>query len=274
MRANQIAINSISTKHKDLEEALAAYRGAGFSNVEFHIPLLKQWLAAAPGRTTADLKALLGKHGVTCIGGFEAGVQCFGDAESRKKNHELHINNAKLIGDLGGGTIVVGTDGDEANNLETLKTIGKTIRTLIKDIHPTVNIAVEFNWSPVVKSIRSAAVVVEEACHGRIGILFDPAHYHCTSSKFEDLTEKVVRKIIHVHVDDMLDKPGDRSDCNGDRVLPGAGTLDLLSLFGHFDELGYRGHYSIEMFNADLWAMPAAEAAKRMYNAMLGLTGE
>lgn len=273
MLTEQIAINSISTKHKDLEDALAAYSDAGFRNVEFHIPLVKQWLAAAPGRTHGDVKALLNKYGINSIGGFEAGLQCFGDAESRKKNHELHINNAKLIGDLGGGTIVVGTDGDEANNLDTLKTIGKTLRTLIKDIHPAVNIAVEFNWSPVVKSIRSAAVVVEEACHGRIGILFDPAHYHCTSSKFEDLTEKVVRKIIHVHVDDMLDKPGDRSDCNGDRVLPGAGTLDLPFLFAHFEELGYRGHYSIEMFNADLWAMPATQAAKKMYDSMTTLVG-
>ncbi|MCE9592390.1 MAG: sugar phosphate isomerase/epimerase [Planctomycetes bacterium] len=271
MRPSQIAINSVSTTQKDIEEALTAYSAAGFRNVEFVLPKVKKWLAAAPGRTVGDVKNLLAKHNITCIGGFEAGVSSFGDAEAIKKNHELHIENSKIIGELGGGTIVVGTDGDDKKDLSTLKTIGKTLGTLIKDIHPQVNIAVEFNWSPVVKSIRSAAVVVEEACHGRVGILFDPAHYHCTASKFEDLTEKVVRKIIHVHVDDMLDKPGDVSNCNNDRVLPGEGTLDLRTLFAHFDELGYRGHYSIEMFNADLWAMPATVAAKKMYESMARL---
>lgn len=271
MKPSQIAINSVSTRQKSLDEAVAAYAAAGFRRVEFVIPTIKDWMKAQPGRDLAAFKALLSQHQITCIGGFETTVQSFGDAEAKKKNHALHVENSKLIAELGGGTIVVGTDGDEKNDLDTLKTIGKTLRTLINDIHPSVNLAVEFNWSPVVKSLRSAAVVVEEACHSRVGILFDPAHYHCTPSKFEDLTEKVVKRILHVHVDDMLDKPGDRSNCNADRVLPGEGTLDLRRIFGHIEALGYTGSFSIEMFNADLWNLPVDVASKKMYASMARL---
>ena len=271
MKPQQIAINSVSTKHADITAAVEAYAAAGFTNVEFVIPQVKAYLAAQAGRTVDDVRALLDKNGMTCIGGFETTVQCFGDAAARKANHALHVENAKLISALGGGTIVAGTDGDEANDLDTLKTIGRTCAQLVGDFPRDVTLAIEFNWSPVVKSVRSAAVVVEAADHPQVGILFDPAHYHCTPSQFEDLTPAVIERIAHVHVDDMRDKPGDRSDCNGDRVLPGEGVVGVRRLIEHLEAHGYDGYFSIEMFNADLWAKPAPEAAKAMYQAMRSL---
>ena len=69
----------------------------------------------------------------------------------------------------------------------------------------------------------------------------------------------------------MRDKPGDLSNCNSDRVLPGEGVLDLPMLIGKLEEHGYRGYFSIEMFNDDLWALPAAEAARRCYRSLLPL---
>lgn len=269
MKAQQIAINSVSTTHADIAEALDAYAFAGFTQVEFCIPHVKKYLAN--GHTLADVKALLAKHKLRSIGGFETTVQSFGDADAIKKNHQLFIDNADLIADLGGGTIVCGTDGDADNNIATLKSIGKTMGTLIKQMHKDVKLAIEFNWSPVVKSIKSAAIVVEEAADPRVGILFDPAHYHCTPMKMEDLTEHVCNLIGHVHVDDMREVPGDRANCNADRVLPGQGILPLKEMFSRIEGAGYKGSFSIEMFNADLWAMPPKEASKMMYESMLTL---
>ncbi len=276
MKTNQIAINSISTRHKDLDEALASYAAAGFRHVEFAIPQVKQWMntPSANARSAADLKTLLAKHGLDCIGGFETSLTAFGDAEARKKNHALHIANATLMSELSGGapiTLVMGTDGDSVNNLDTLKAIGRTARELAREFPRGAKIGLEFNWSPVMKSLRSASVVVEEANDDRVGILFDPAHYHCTPSKFDDLTPKVVKQIVHVHVDDMRDKPGDRSDCNADRVLPGEGVVGIKKLIDHLEALGYRGLFSIEMFSEELWAMPSQVAAKKMYDAMTRL---
>ena len=35
----------------------------------------------------------------------------------------------------------------------------------------------------------------------------------------------------------------------------------------------YDGYFSIEMFNRDLWQLPAAEAARRCYKSLLALCG-
>jgi 2-keto-myo-inositol isomerase len=270
MRRSQLAINSISTRQGSLEEALAAYAAAGFRQVEFHLPLLKDWLAG--GRTVAEARELLAGQGLRAIGGFQFAVECFASPESRRANREQQRANAALIDELGGGTLVVGTDGPPQPTLDALDVVAASLRELAEEIAGLdVIIALEFNWGPLVKSLQSAVRVCEQVDHPQVGVLFDPAHYYTTVTKFEHLNAGTVRWIKHVHLDDMADKPGDLSNCNSDRVLPGEGVLDLPALIAALERHGYDGCYSIEMFNADLWGLPAAEAARRCYESLLPL---
>ena len=273
MKTAQLAINSVSTRHRDLEEALDAYAAVGFRAVEFVLPHVKDWLAQ--GHSVADVHALLAARDLRAIGGFETHLVCFGPPEARTTNHDLQLANARLIDELGGGTLVVGTDGPPqplADPLDALDPIAAALGDLARRIEGLrVTIALEFNWSPVVKSLQSAVRVVERVDHPQVGVLFDPAHYYVTPTKFEDLTAEAVRRIVHVHLNDMRDRPGDLSNCNSDRVLPGQGVLDLPALIGRLEEHGYRGQFSIEMFNADLWALSAREAARQCYQSLLPL---
>ena len=266
MKSDQIAINSISTTNESVEEMLEAYSAAGFRRVEFFLGFVKKWMKDK-SKSVTDLKQLLADKKLQCIGGFEAHLVVFEEAE-REGNHLLHVSNAQLLDQLGGGTIVIGTDGPKQMSIEALHHVGKTMRQLVERFPSTVNLALEFNWSPVVKSLKSADIAVQAADHPRVGILFDPAHFHCTASKLEDLTPEVISRIGHVHMDDMRDKPGDHSNCNDDRVLPGQGVLPLKEIVRRIDAGGYRGSYSIEMFNADLWKLPPDQAARQCYDSM------
>lgn len=270
MRRAQLAINSVSTRHGGLEEALEAYAGAGFTLVEFVLRQLKEYIAQ--DHTLDDVRSLLARYNLQAIGGFEAAINCFGSPEQQRTNHDLLLNNARLIHELGGGTMVIGTDGPERITSEALPIIAERVRDLAHRMEGLrVAIAVEFNWSPVIKSLHSAAQVVRQVAHPQVGILFDPAHYYTTVTKFEHLTAETVPLIKHVHLNDMRDKPGDLSNCNSDRVLPGQGVLDLRAIIGRLEEFGYNGLYSIEMFNEDLWLLPAAQAATQCYQSLLPL---
>jgi hypothetical protein len=44
MKAEQLAIHSLSTSHRNLEKALDAYAAAGFRYVEPYLPLVKAWV--------------------------------------------------------------------------------------------------------------------------------------------------------------------------------------------------------------------------------------
>jgi sugar phosphate isomerase/epimerase len=72
----------------------------------------------------------------------------------------------------------------------------------------------------------------------------------------------------------MSNKPGELSNCNSDRVLPGQGIIDLRAIIDRLEEYGYNGHYSIEMFNPALWQLPAKEAARQCYQSLLPLCEE
>jgi 2-keto-myo-inositol isomerase len=220
------------------------------------------------GRSPHDLRKMLQQHNLQCIGGFEAHVQVFGDEGSRRRNHDLHLENARLLDALGGGVLVVGTDGPPSPSVVALEAIGRILHHLADDLPETVSLAVEFNWSPIVRSLRSAHLVVRAADHPRVGILFDPAHFHCTPTRLEDLSAEIVPHILHVHMNDMRDKPGDLSDCNADRLLPGEGILPLGEMVDRLERFGYRGHFSLELFNRDIWNLPAQEAASLGHAAM------
>lgn len=270
MRIDQIAIASVSTRQDGLLPALDASAAAGFRNVEFVLSLVKDWLAES--HSVADVRRALDSRGLRAIGGFETHLVCFGTDAERRANHALHLANARLIHELGGGTLVLGTDGPDVATSADLAPIAMALRDLAQHIADLdVQIALEFNWSPVVRSLASAVRAVELADHPHVGVLFDTAHYYSTVTKFSDLTPEAVRWIKHVHLNDMRAVPGDLCDPNSDRVVPGEGILDLPGLIGALEQGGYTGFYAIELFNDELWALPPEEAARRCYAGMLRL---
>lgn len=273
MKRSQLAINSVSTGGGSLEERLAAYADTGFAKVEFCLPHVKDYLNQ--GQTIADARRLLDAQGLRCIGGFETALEAFSPPEARALNHRQVIDNARLVAALGGANLVVGTDGPPAPMEDPLGELAEVFGMVAGQIQDTgVCLCIEFNWSPLVKSLRTAAEVARRSGAANVGILFDPAHYHCTPSKMEQLTAENIALIKHVHMDDMRDKPGELSDCNSDRALPGEGCLPLPEMFARIEQGGYTGDFSIEMFSDALWSLPAKEAARRMYQSLLPLCAE
>ncbi|MDP8940878.1 MAG: sugar phosphate isomerase/epimerase [Actinomycetota bacterium] len=113
--------------------------------------------------------------------------------------------------------------------------------------------------------------VSEIADHPRVGVLFDPAHYHVTPTKLRDINENSVRWIKHVHLNDMPDIPADLTHRDFERVLPGEGVLDLTEIISSIEQNGYEGYFSIEMFSAEPWRLSAKEAARKCYESLLPL---
>jgi sugar phosphate isomerase/epimerase len=212
---------------------------------------------------------LLDDRGLVCIGGFETHLAVFADSEARERNHQSIQENAKLLHTLGGANLVVGTDGPEGqveNVLDELAAAFRDVASRTRDFQ--VNLLLEFNWSPIVKSFRTAVEVAQRSGAENVGVLFDSAHYHCTPTKFDQIRSDTVRWVKGVHVNDMRDKPAELSNCNSDRELPGEGHLNLRELFGRIEECGYNGPFCIEMFSDALWALNPKEASRRMYESM------
>jgi 2-keto-myo-inositol isomerase len=270
VRAEQLAINSQCTSHRNLEEALDAYAAAGFRNVEPHLNLVKDWLD--DGHTVEQTRDLFESRNLRVVASSQLEVMAFGSPDALLPNLRANAANVELIRELGADKMIVGTDGPEQNSVEALDAIARALSNLARSTGDLeVEIAVEFNWSPIVRSLPSAVRVAALADHPRVGVLFDPAHYHTTPTKLSDINAHSVQYIKHVHLDDMPDTPPDLTHRDFDRVLPGEGVLDLPEIIAAIEHNGYEGYFSIEMFNADLWQLSAEEAARRCYESLLPL---
>jgi 2-keto-myo-inositol isomerase len=273
MKAEQLAINSQCTFQWNLEEAADAYAAAGFKNVEPHLNLVKDWLD--DGHTVDETRELFASRGLSVVASSQLEVMCFGSPDARIPNLKANAENARLIKELGADKMIVGTDGPEQNSVEALDAVAGAIWNLADATEDVgVDIAIEFNWSPIIKSLQSAVRVAEIADHPRVGVLFDTAHYHVTPTKLSDINEGSVRWIKHVHVNDVPDSPADLTHRDFDRVLPGEGVLDLPEIIGALERNSYGGYFCIEMFSAELWGLPAKEAARRCYESLLPLCEE
>ncbi|MBN1640297.1 MAG: sugar phosphate isomerase/epimerase [Anaerolineae bacterium] len=270
MKRSQLAINSVSTIRANLPDSLAAYHAAGFRNVEFPLHHVRGYLAE--GHPLDEVRGLLERYDMRCIGGFDSIVECFSPLEQRERNHARIVQAAEFLAGLGGSTLVVGTDGPAEPLPDSVDEMAAAFASVAAAVeHTGVTLCIEFNWSPLVKTLRMAADIARRSGTVRVGVVFDPAHYYCTPTKFAELNAGNVALIKHVHVDDMRDLHPELSNCNSDRVLPGEGILDLPAILGQIEHHGYQGFFSIELFNEGLWALPAAEAARRMYQSLLPL---
>src|SRR5215204_4581528 len=226
MKAEQLAIHSLSTSHRNLEEALDAYAAAGFRYVEPYLPLVKAWME--DGHTMEQTRELFDSYGLRFIASSELAVECFHASDVLLPNLRANAENARLISGLGGSAIIVHTDGPERVTAASLDPIARALLDLAEATEDLdIDIAVEFNASPVVKSLQSAVRVAEKTDHPRVGVLFDTAHYHVTPTKLSDINENSVGFIKHVHLNDKPDIPADLAHRDFDRVLPGEGVLDL-----------------------------------------------
>ena len=270
MKAEKLAINSQCTFQHNLEEALDAYAAAGFPCVEPHLNLVKDWLD--DGHTVDEAWELFQSRELRVVASSQLEVMCFGSPDARMPNLRANAENARLIRELGADKMIVGTDGPEQNSVEALDDVAGAMWNLAEATEDVgVDIAIEFNWSPIVKSLQSAVRVAQIADHPRVGVLFDTAHYHVTPTKLRDINESSVRYIKHVHLDDMPDTPADLTHRDFDRVLPGEGVIDLSEIISALEQYGYEGYFSIEMFSAKLWRLPAKEAARKCYESLLPL---
>ncbi len=272
MNSDRLGLNTISLQFNSLEEVAASVSAAGFRVIEFHLDQVRSELKK--GLTVADVRRILADHGLRVTGGFNNQLLGLAPPAEIAANHELHVQNADLLAALGGTGMTVGTDylswPSAAEEPDPIGRLADSLRSVAARIAPhQVNMLLEFNWG-FIKTLFAAIEVVQRSGAANVGVLFDPAHLHCTPTKVEHLTAQTVPFIRHVHVNNMPAKPAEYTNCNADRLLPGdpRGAYDLAAIFGRLEAHGYRGDYCIEMFNDELWALPPAESAKRMFDAM------
>lgn len=118
-----------------------------------------------------------------------------------------------------------------------------------------------------IRTVRRALQVIAGTDAKRIGLALDTICLHEGYNQTSELGDIPADRIAVVHVNDAPERLV-REYKLEERLMPGAGVLDLATFFGVLREKLYRGPISVEVFNEELWKKQPAEAAQEAWRCL------
>jgi sugar phosphate isomerase/epimerase len=122
---------------------------------------------------------------------------------------------------------------------------------------------VEF-WggSQSLRRLSEAAFVAIESGHPRACVLADVYHMYKGGSSIQGLALLGGAAIHVIHMNDYPASPPRATISDADRVYPGDGIAPLGELLRILSAIGFRGYFSLELFNREYWKQDARTVAR------------
>lgn len=130
------------------------------------------------------------------------------------------------------------------------------------------------SWCSVDNTLPKAWQRLQRIDQPNIGLVVDLFHINALGGDASHLDGIPAERIYEVQLCDMPYQPIPQdtqaivSLAKHQRLLPGAGVIDIDSFVGKLKHIGYQGPVGIEVFNDDLKRLPPHEAAQLAYAAL------
>ena len=241
-----------------LEKKIAAAADAGFAGLE----IFREDLVQFDG-TPADVKRLAADLGIDILSlqslrDFEAAPDAARDWNFRRARRFLD-----LAVELGAPLLVVCAN----TRADTLADPARAAADLaaLADEAATRGLKIGYealSVSRVVKTYRAAWDIVRAANRPNLGLIVGAVHTLVAGADFSALADVPAERIFLVHMADAPSMQMDPRLLNRHfRVFPGQGDQRIGELHARLKSIGYRGPISLEIFNDQVRAMPAANVA-------------
>ena len=259
-----------------LESKLSAMRSGGFNQVMLMAPDI----AGHPAGEQAAVEA------VRSSGLRVTGFQVLRDFEGLSGHlHAYKVDIAKAMLEmchaLGSEVLLVCSStsahasGDEELLIRDLQKLAMLALPL------NIRIAYEaLSWGRYVNDYPKSWELVAAADRSNLGLTLDSFHILANKTSFDTLADIDPYKVFLVQLSDFMwhevRSPEDRIDtARHYRVFPGEGvhSEEVAKFVQRIDEIGYRGDYSVEVFNDDFKQLPLPLVAERARRSVKWITG-
>jgi sugar phosphate isomerase/epimerase len=122
-----------------------------------------------------------------------------------------------------------------------------------------------------VETLPDTLKLIERIGRENVGLLVDSYHLYTTSATEAELAALTDAQIVHVHINDAQKGVGPAGARDGERVLPGAGEIDLTAFLRGLRATGYTGFISCEVLTPTPLGATPAEAATNIRESLRAL---
>lgn len=253
----KLALNLITIKNAPLASQLDIAKRAGYQAVGLWLDRVLEYLTE--GRTLTDLARLLSQKGLHPAEMCALSGWMYSNGEVREKAFAQAKQAFAICQELGCDCVVACASEQSGDLIDAAGDFAQLCRMAAPY---RMRLALEFlGPAQQVKDLKTAQRIVEMADQPNGGLLVDTYHFYRGRSNLEDLKETPGSKIFLVHLNDCLDLPiNELTDLH--RVFPGLGVIPLEEMVAILYDIGYRGFYSLEIFNEEYWATDPLAIAK------------
>ena len=243
---------------------------AGFDSISLWPTLFQGALDA--GLSERDMRRILDDNGlhITELDPFSAWLPVAMDPNDMAAAfHAFKEDDFYRIADaLGGRTLNIIQQGD--TTVSTDQRLDLIHALCDRAAGHALKVSVEFlPWSAI-GSLGQAQALVAAVDHPNFGINIDTWHHFRSGGTVQQLAEVDARTIAAVQFNDIAPQPWDNliEETAMGRLLPGEGSSDSVAVYRALRHAGVEAPINVEVFSADLMALPANEAAARLANCM------
>ncbi len=122
-----------------------------------------------------------------------------------------------------------------------------------------------------VETLPDTLELIEKIGRENVGLLVDSYHLYTTGATEAELAALTDSQIVHVHINDAKKGVGPAGARDGERVLPGAGEIDLTAFLRGLRATGYTGFISCEVLAPAPLGPTPAEAATNIRESLRAL---
>jgi 2-keto-myo-inositol isomerase len=261
----RIAMNGANSMNCAFEREIDIVGELGYDCIE-----LRDWTLAdyLTNHTTGEVRSLLEKANLAPLTINAIEPTTLASASDRDRLTDAADWRLRAAAEIGCPYVVAncwgvpdGLSGDEGRRqvIEGLK--------FVSDMASEHGVKIAFeplgSKNSPVHTVAETMSVLGEVDRDNVGWLFDVYHFHVVDGSLDALAESDIDMLFVVHIDDVKDMPYESLAIPAsERLLPGDGVSDLSGILSTLHRAGYRGAFSVEMFNKEFLARDPYEFAK------------
>ncbi|WP_276388889.1 sugar phosphate isomerase/epimerase family protein [Eudoraea chungangensis] len=267
----RISLNTSTLIHYNLgvDEQIRMVAKAGFDGVELWMRDIMTYLSN--GGTASELKSLLESNNLLLENIIGFSKWCSDKEEERDEALEQLKKEMSIIAEMGGKFIAAPVQGIDAINPDKYQEYAKRYRRIL-DLGDSTGVTpiLELWGMGALNKVADCAQIAISSGHPKAKILLDFYHVYRGGNSWEtiDFLNGAILPVMHMN--DYPASPSFNKLNDGDRVLPGEGICDYNSIIPKMYEAGFRGGFSVELFNKGYWeSMDAETMLKESYEKSL-----
>jgi sugar phosphate isomerase/epimerase len=252
--------STIRGNQLDIVRVVEAVGKAGFHAIEPWITELDAHTKA--GGTLKDLGRRIADAGLTVANAIAFNAFLNDDPTARAQGMErlkvdmdkvAQIGGTRIAAPPGNNRAAVSLDHAAAYYREALA-MGETM-----GVQPLLEL---WGTHPVLGPLKNGIYVTVAAGRPDASLLLDVFHIYKSGTPFTSLKQINGGALQVMHINDYPQAADPSTLNDGNRVYPGDGVAPFRQILRDLRDNGFRGHFSLELFNKEYWTKSAEENLK------------